>query len=346
METYIQEGHRVYEVPHRKWLSHGTIRHSLHDVLHHFLLARKLGAHIDAIGPDLVYVNTVVSLGGILAARSRGVSCIWHLRELLSFVGGEMKVPRIFYPAVQRIISGFPDAVVAPSRVVANTLVGNARAPRVHIVPNAVADCFFAEQRSRHEARADLGLPQQGRMIGVPGMLRKVKGHAFCFEAVQSLLAADPQMRLVVTGKGTPDYEAQLHALARELHIEQQVLFLGVLQDMPAFYRACDVVCVPSRSEPFGRTVIEAMAVGTPVVASAVDGILESITPDENGLLVPYGDVGLLSSSLARVLGDDELATRLGERGRCVARKRYHESAYQAALQSLVEEVLARRKTI
>jgi glycosyltransferase involved in cell wall biosynthesis len=134
-----------------------------------------------------------------------------------------------------------------------------------------------------------------------------------------------------------------LHRQVAELGIADQVRFLGVVQAMPQLYRACDVVCIPSVAEPFGRTAIEAFAVGTPVAASAVGGLRETIEHEETGLLVEYGDVAGLSRALWRLLDDASLRHRLAFAAAAVAASRYSAQRHQTALCSIVERVLARR---
>ena len=108
---------------------------------------------------------------------------------------------------------------------------------------------------------------------------------------------------------------------------------------MPSFYRACDLACIPSRAEPFGRTVIEAFAAGVPVIATAVGGIAETVDDEETGLLVPYGNDQLLTDALERLTADDALRERIRTRARTVARKEYHERVYKQRILEVVENV-------
>jgi len=109
--------------------------------------------------------------------------------------------------------------------------------------------------------------------------------------------------------------------------------------DMRCFYRACDLVCVPSRSESFGRTVIEAFAAGVPVVASAVGGICETVDHEATGLLVPFGDVEGLTRQLVRLLEDRPLRETLAARAQQKARACYSETVHVDRIRSVVEEV-------
>jgi glycosyltransferase involved in cell wall biosynthesis len=164
-----------------------------------------------------------------------------------------------------------------------------------------------------------------------------MKGHPFFLEAAARVAQSFPDSVFAITGTGEPEYTAALHRQAQELGIGRRVRFLGTVTDMPRFYRACDVACVPSASEPFGRTVIEAFAVGTPVVATAVGGIQETIEDDVTGLLVSYGNVDLLADRVERVLGDTALRSRLSISAANRARERYSADRYAAAVARVVQ---------
>ena len=105
---------------------------------------------------------------------------------------------------------------------------------------------------------------------------------------------------------------------------------------MVPFYAACDVICVPSSSEPFGRTVIEAMAVGVPVVATRVGGIPEIVDCDDLGLLVDYGNREALRAAVAKLLRDRNLATRQSNAARQKASSEYRAQNYQKRVNALV----------
>ncbi|MEM4218225.1 MAG: glycosyltransferase, partial [Candidatus Methanomethylicaceae archaeon] len=140
-----------------------------------------------------------------------------------------------------------------------------------------------------------------------------------------------------ITGDGEEKYRQHLHQLVRELGVDDCVRFLGTVEDMPAFYRACDVICIPSRSEPFGRTAIEAMAVGTPVVATKVGGLAETIGDAESGLLVRYGDRGHLAQCLVLTIIDQSLRQALTEQASLAVRQHFSSSVFFDSFARLLE---------
>jgi len=337
VSTYRQAGHKTYIAPHKNWLRRGNSFRFVKDVWFEWKRARAFGPLIDRINPQLVYLNTVVSFSAAVAARRSGVPTVWHLREMFADVGGEMHAPQWALPVVRKTIAFHAAELVANSLATADNLLGIERQTDVEIIPNAVRSAFFEDQRARDEARDEMGVPRAGQLIGVPGTLRPMKGHPFFFRAIASILRSQHDLCVAVTGDGEAEYVQSLKALVHELGISEQVRFLGWVDEMPAFYRACEFVCIPSRSEPFGRTVIEAFASGTPVVASAVGGIREIVDQNKTGFLVPYGDHHALRQSIDVMREDENLRKRMSRKARHVAEQRYHEEIYKRRVHAVAE---------
>lgn len=335
IDDYESAGHYTYVVPHDNWLRRRRMHQFVKDVWLEWQKAKEFEALLDEVGPDLVYLNTVVSLAGAVAARRSGRPCVWHLREMFADVGGEMNAPTRTIPFVRRIIRWHADQIVANSVATARNLLGH-NSDDVTIVLNAVRSAFFEEDRTREEARVVFDLASERTVIGIPGTLRPMKGHPFFLRSVAPLLRKRSELQVAITGEGGADFTAEIRTLVRELDIWDQVRFLGWVNDMPAFYRACDLICVPSRAEPFGRTVVESFAVGTPIVATAVGGISEIVDSGTTGLLVHYGDSEALARALRRLLDTPHLRQKISTRARQVAEKNYHERVYKQRVARLV----------
>ena len=329
IERYAAAGHETHVVPHENWLRRDRPHQFAKDVWLEWRKASAFGALIEEVRPDVVYLNTVVSLAGAVAARRHGVPCVWHLREMFADVGGEMRAPSWAVPLVRQVIRARADQLVANSAATARNLLG-ASHDGVEVIPNAVRAAFFEEERVQEEARAAFNLSCDPPIVGVPGTLRPMKGHPFFFDAVAPVLRERAALRVAVTGDGDGEFVAHLERRVDELGIADRVHFLGWVEDMPAFYRACDLVCIPSHAEPFGRTAIEAFAAGTPVVATAVGGLQEIVTHGETGRLVPYGDEEALAAAVRQLLDRPALRQQVTENARQVAEERYHERIYKS----------------
>lgn len=343
-DAYAAAGHQPHLVPHSNWLRRAYTHQFVKDVWHEWAGAEAFVHLIDEVAPRAVYVNTAVSLAGVLAAHRAHVPCVWHLREMFADIGGELKAPRWALPLLRRLLCRYADRLVTNSAATARNMLAG-RAPEARVVPNAVGERFYAEARAPAAARAALGLPAAGPLIGVPGTLRSIKGHTFFLEAVAPLLHRTEGLQVAVTGQGVPAVARRVKAKARALGLRDRVLFLGWVDDMAAFYRACDLVCIPSRAEPFGRTAIEAFAVGTPVVATAVGGLQEIIAEGKTGRLVPYGDASALAAALHALLSSPEQRRTLSRRARREAEEHYHAKRYQKTLVALVQALVDTQST-
>lgn len=335
IERYRADGHEVRVVPHKSWLRTRHHAYFVRNFLRERAAARRFDEVFAEVQPDLVYVNTCVSLAGVIAARRHRAPCLWHLRELFDDVGGEMRVPFGFKPFVRACIRTRATRLVVNSEAVARNMLGPSASP-VDVVPNAVNASFFEHTGDQQTARRKLGLPEQGTLLGVPGTLRPMKGHPFFFNALRDL--GDADLVVAVTGGGTSAYTQELKALTERLGVAAQVRFMGYVEDMRSFYRACDLVCIPSVAEPFGRTVIEAFAAGTPVVATAVGGIRETVVDGHTGMLVAYGDTKALANRLRQVVEDAALRETLRANALAKATEAYHESVYKARICRIAAE--------
>jgi glycosyltransferase involved in cell wall biosynthesis len=197
--------------------------------------------------------------------------------------------------------------VFCPSAYLRDAAIGwGLPAGAVEVLPNPAPDARGVPPRA--EARATLGVGEDaGFVIGFAGRLTTAKA----LDVLLDALVALPNATLLLAGNG-PDRD-ELAAQARRLGLEDRVRFLGGLQrdGVLRVFRAADVAVLPSRWENFPHSVVEALATGTPVVASAVGGVLEIVDDGVNGLLVPAGDVDALAGALRRTRDDTALRAAL-----------------------------------
>lgn len=180
--------------------------------------------------------------------------------------------------------------------------------------------------------RGRLGLPGAGRIVGMVGRLQRWKGVHVFIDAVAELHRAEPGIRAVVVGgehETERGYPAELRAQVARLGIADIVTFAGFQSNALDWMQAMDVVVHASDHEPFGIVVIEAMALGKPVVAGAAGGPAEIITDGVHGLLTPFGDSAALAAAMRRLLADPDLAARLGRAARQRAAE-FSDAAYAA----------------
>ena len=168
--------------------------------------------------------------------------------------------------------------------------------------------------------RATFGVPEASPCFGIVGLLVAWKGQDVFLRAAKRVLEQVPDAYAFVIGgapRGGRDYEEMLRALAAELGIADRVIFTGFRSDIPDMLKLLHVVAHASvQTEPFGRVIAEAMAMGRPVVAARAGGPTEIIDDGRTGFLVPTRDDEALANRIAALLRDPEMATRIGEAGR------------------------------
>lgn len=156
--------------------------------------------------------------------------------------------------------------------------------------------------------------PAHRPVIGVAGPLEMIKGLPFFLGAAQKVLAQKPDVEFLVSGAG-PE-EENLRRLAEELAISDHVTFVPNLADFAKPLAAMDVFCLPSLQQGLGTIMLEAMALGKPVIASGVGGVFTIIRDNETGLVVPPSNSSRLAERMLELLDDPVLARAIGEAGR------------------------------
>lgn len=182
--------------------------------------------------------------------------------------------------------------------------------------------------------RNSLPIVNDGPVIGYVGQLCERKGVDLLVKAAPALIKLFPDALFLMAGAdgvGEEGYTERMKALADDLGIVDRFVFLGKRDDVPEVMNACDLVVVPSRAEPFGKVIIEAMACGKCVIASAVGGIPEIVRNERNGLLITAEDVEALQGAMVRALSDDELRASLADEGRRTAHEAF-------SIESLVDK--------
>jgi glycosyltransferase involved in cell wall biosynthesis len=199
----------------------------------------------------------------------------------------------------------------------------------------------------RVEARAKLGLKLNEAIVLYVGRFDPRKGIETLVRAC-SQLKDRSNLRLVIVGGSDPNSvdgqeRERIEQIVRETGLIDQTLFAGQVGHdlLPLYYTAADVCVIPSHYEPFGLVAIEAMACGTPVVASDVGGLKFSIVPEETGLLVPPQDVNGFAQAIDRILSDELWARKLRRQASLRVQQNFSWSGVAARLSDLYRRLLA-----
>ncbi len=173
---------------------------------------------------------------------------------------------------------------------------------------------FRTDPVRKAEIRSALEIPSENIVIATVGRLTAVKGQDTLIRAIAKCLRQGGKVFLLILGEG--ELRSDLEALSAELGIAGAVRFLGWRSDVASVVDACDIFCLPSLNEGMGKAIVEAMAMGKPVIASDVGGIPDLVIPGENGILVPPGDSNALAKAILNLRDHPEVRVKMGELGR------------------------------
>jgi len=210
------------------------------------------------------------------------------------------------------------DGYITPSQQTRRDLLayGYFGPDRIDCVPNGV-ELHAESPAARGRVRQEFGLDNE-KFVIVNSRLHPAKGHEYLFRAIQ-LLAGSVPMRLLVVGNGAR--RSVLKSAVADMGIGDIVRFAGFRTDVGRLLQGADLAVLPSLLEGLPNNVLEAMAAGKPVVATAVDGVPEAVVDGVTGVLVPPADPQALARAMKMLLTDDALSRRMAEAGRDRARR-------------------------
>jgi len=269
----------------------------------------RLRKVIREVGPDIVHTYGFMNAQAVFAARAESVPLVWHLNDLVT--------PRILRRGAPWVLGHFARAVAADGPEVAAAY---------HLDPEGlpgegiVLFPSYDEARYNRRVTAPAGLraswnwPTDALVIGTVGNVNPDKGYEYLVDAFIGAANQDDRLRLVVVGallETREPYAAKLRARLRAAGMESRVQFLGLRLDAPEVMRAVDFYVQASVSETGPATVVEACALGLPVVATRVGAVMSMIEDGRTGIIVEPRDTSALVEGILRLAGDPELRRRL-----------------------------------
>lgn len=295
---------------------------------------------------DVVHANSIRA-GIVLAlARPAPAASVVHVRDCLP--------PGLLSAATLRLIAATATSVIANSAYTADSVRLVAPGARLEVLHNPVDLQRFDPARiDRDRARAALG--EAGRrslLLGVVGQLSPWKGQDTAIEALRLLRdgGLDAQLLLIGSAKfvaratrfDNRAYLARLHELVAAAGLQERVCWLGEREDVPELVRALDVLLLPSWEEPFGRALIEAMALEVPVIATNVGGPPEIVEDGREGYLVAPRDAQAWARAIRRIAERPDRGLELGRAGRARVEREFTVARHVDATLAAYERAIAR----
>ncbi len=272
--------------------------------------ALNLQRKLNDLAPEIIYTNGIKShvLGALLRPWVKG-RIVWHVRDFWEgrYVGS--------------LADWGPHAIIVNSWATARSLKERMRRPeKVTMVYNAVDGEEFSPTGPLPSSGPWAGFSPR---VGLVAAYARWKGHSLFFAAAQRIVREYPNTGFLVIGGsiydsgGEVSYEEELTRVVWQAGLKDRVFFTGFQEDVAPWYRALDVVVNSSlKPEPFGRTLLEAMACGRAVVGPAAGGVPEFVRHGENGLLYELGNAEELEAAILTLLREPSMRAKLGEVGR------------------------------
>lgn len=282
---------------------------------------------------EVLHAHTpVAALVGRLAACLAGVPLVVYTAHGFYFHDGMPRWKRALFVALERLGGRCTDLLFSQSAEDAEDAVREGIAPRdkVLAIGNGVDMSRFDPARvgDGATARRRLGIPPDAFVVGMIGRQVREKGVAEFLDAARVVARARPQAWFLLVGERlASDHAAGVDAefAAARDELGSRLVAPGLQSDVPPLYAAMDVFCLPSWREGMPRTIIEAMAMGLPVVATDIRGAREEVVPEQTGLLVPTRAPQALAAALLRLAEAPERARAMGRAGRARALMLYDE---------------------
>lgn len=268
--------------------------------------------------PDVVHTHlSKAGFLGRLAALSSGTPVMIHSLHGTVFNGYFEGLKAKLFLALERFLGHRSDAILTDTSLVRDDVIQNDIAPpnRVLVVPLGLDLSQFADVSGfRGVLRKHLGLAPHVRIVGMIARLVPVKGVDVFLDAAKKVVDEVGDVHFVVAGGGSLHNE--LVERARTLGIADHVALLGFWRDLRELYADFQMLALSSLSEGCPVAVLEGMAAGLPIVASAVGGVPDVVRDGVNGLLFPSRDAAALAAGILELLRNPERARRLAEAGR------------------------------
>jgi glycosyltransferase involved in cell wall biosynthesis len=309
----------------------------------------RLREAIASVRPDLVHSNGIKSHLLAWHAIPAGVPTVWHVHDFY----GARSFARPLLARASRSVA----RAVAVSQAVADDFVASGGRCPVTTVANAIDTERFRPRCSDGSSLDALaGMPTANVLrVGLVATYARWKGHDVFLSAAAQLVRRRDGANLRFFVIGGPIYRTdrsqfevgELRALVHRLGLTERVGFIDFQPDIEEMYPALDIVVHAStRPEPFGLTVVEAMACGCPVVAANAGGTREIVTEGVDALAVPPGDASSLAEAIARLASDAAFRERLGRAARLTATTRFDRSRLGRQIVNVYDELLGDRRVV
>ena len=295
---------------------------------------------------DIAHTNTSLTIHSAIAARLCKIPHVWHIRELI----GTHDLFRFWLPERQiaKTFLRYSDAVIANSEQTRNLFTRHGLKDQVELVYNGLnLEPFFED--TGPNLRANWNVSDEPLIGMIANLTSRSKRHESFIRMIALLRAAHVKAKFVIVGQdpttgagneSAKEYTRQLKALSHTLGLDDDLIWAGNCDDIPAVMRSLDIVVHPFGQESFGRVGVEAMAAAKPIVAAKEGGLGEVIADGVTGFSVPENDIEGFASAVTTLIRDPALRNSLGIAGRERAKRLFAVEKMVDQLESIYRRVL------
>lgn len=276
---------------------------------------------------DLIHANSIrTNLYASIVGRKARIPVVWHERNLIT---NELVDP-------DRLLSFLPDRIICNSHAIARRFSSFGRLPaKVRVVHNGVNTQRFSPSADGGKFRKSFGMADSDIVIGITSRFGRDKGHETYLDAAKKVIGdlggIGERIKFLVVGSAVFEDDAwreeYVRGYAKRLGISANVVFTGMVEDMPAAYAAMDALVLASWAEPCGRVIFEAMASARPVIGTNAGGTPEIVDDGVTGILFSPKDVSGLTAAIEELILNEDKRKEMG----ILSRKRIEENFTIAA---------------
>ena len=281
---------------------------------------------------DLIYANACGIFAPAIASRLAGVEHLFHVHEVI-------ERPRVLGKFTALFMKVFSDRTIVVSKAVRDSWVRYVPKLEPLVIYNGLDYDHFVN--CKEDIRAELGFPRETLIIGMIARVHFWKGQTYFLEIARKLIDLGIEAKFVMVGDAFPGYEylyQEIETKKQELAINEHVVDLGFRSDIPAILQTLDILILPSiNPDPLPTVILEAMASGTPVAATAHGGAGEMVVDQETGILIPWDDSTTAAQSIGQLVSDRNSLQYMGESSQRRVLESFSLETYQTRILEVLE---------
>ncbi len=289
---------------------------------------------------DLIYSNTTTVLEGAIAAQRADIPHIWHIHEYLR--GNQDIFSYLPFVMVDRLIDRLSDRIITPSQALARQRFSNS-SNKTQIIPNGI-DVNSFQPGDANQLRISLAIPPKAPIISFIGGLNKRKDPITFIRAAAIISKVRPDTHFLIVGEQSDsEIVSKIYSLIKEFDLVESCHLLGYRRDIANILSASTVHTSTSIQETFGLTLIEAMALGKPIVATHCGGPEEVIINGETGFLLPPCDSNAIAEKILYLINHPDFAVKMGQTANKRVKQCFSMESYISSIENVILETLEKK---